>query len=91
MDPRCLEPSDTKSKTKALKVFKSFFKPGTIVEVSNIYEFLVATDPDCAPPPPKKQNTTPSDVTKCLDGTSVDVNTGLAVQAAAPSCRQSES
>jgi hypothetical protein len=36
MDPRCLEPSDTKSKTKALKVFKSFFKHGTIVEVNNI-------------------------------------------------------
>jgi hypothetical protein len=83
MDPRCLEPSDTKSKKVALKVFKSCFKPGTIVEVNNIYEFLVATDSGCAPPPPKKQKATPSTDAKCVGGTSAGVNTDLAAQAAA--------
>jgi len=83
MDPRCLEPSDIKSKKVALKVFKSCFKPGTIVEVNNIYEFLVATDSDCAPPPPKKQKATPSTDAKCVGGTSAGVNTDLAAQAAA--------
>jgi hypothetical protein len=83
MDPRCLQRSDTTSKKKALEVFKSFFKPGTIVEVHNIYEFLASTGSGCAPPPPKKQKATPSTDAKCVGGTSAGVNTDLAAQAAA--------
>jgi hypothetical protein len=83
MDPRCLQRSDTTSKKKALEVFKSFFKPGIIVEVHNIYEFLASTGSGCAPPPPKKQKATPSTDAKCVGGTSAGVNTDLAAQAAA--------
>jgi hypothetical protein len=83
LDPRCLQRSDTTSKKKALEVFKSFFKPGTIVEVHNIYEFLASTGSGCAPPPPKKQKATPSTDAKCVGGTSAGVNTDLAAQAAA--------
>ena len=77
MDPRCLESSDTESPKKALEVFKSFFKPGTVVEVHSTYEFLASTGSGCAPPPPKKQKAAPSTDAKCVGGTSAGVNTGL--------------